>query len=79
MENVVDRKRKTAKTKNCENPKKRFRATPASEQQHTVGLVVLKKLIEARRGDELLKILSYLEGKILPIVTENLSFSKTRC
>ena len=49
------------------------------EKQHTVGLVVLKKLIEARRGDELLKILSYLEGKILPIVTENLSFSKTRC
>ena len=44
----------------------------SSEQQHTVGLVVLKKLIEARRGDELLKILSYLEGKILPIVTESL-------
>ena len=50
----------------------------SSKQQLTVGMIVLKKLIDARRGDELLKILSYLEGKILPTVTENLLFLNIR-
>ena len=50
----------------------------SSKQQLTVGMIVLKKLIDTRRGDELLKILSYLEGKTSPMVTENLLFLNIR-